>query len=310
MRTIESPEGFRNMGFWNDATQQALLDTNVAIGGVGGAGYLTGIELAHMGVQNFAIADPEPFEDVNSNRVLGAREDTYGYNKAEVFRDEILKINSGANVRAYSEGINAGNVRDFMSGADVVVDALELSMPELGTAVAREARKLGIFVVNAEYVAHGAQVTTFDPKSKTTFERFMGIKGGEEAPLEDVAEQKVATDRFLAYIPPYADLATLEALDKGAPLPSNMIGAGVAAQLAVSEVLKIARLRVGERSLPPTIAPSVRWMDAYNGDSGKTNHPRLSFYRHLAKAVVRNKLGLNEEASYREAERAARGDVG
>lgn len=310
MRSLESPEVYRSMGFWNEATQEAILDTHVAIGGVGGAGYLTGIELAHMGVQNFSIADPEGFDDVNSNRVLGAREDTYGRNKAEVFAEEVHKINEDAIVRTYTEGVNVDNVEDFMHDAHVVLDATELSMPELGTMICRQARKLEVPVLNVEYVAHGAQGTSFDPRSKWTFERVMGIKGGEQAPLDEVAEQTISTDRFLSYIPKYADLGTLKALNEGAPLPSNMIGAGLAAQIAVAETLKHIRSRVGERGIAPVFAPQVRWMDAYTGESGVTKHPRLSFYRHLAVTAFHNQLGWNEEASYSKEQRAARGDIG
>jgi molybdopterin/thiamine biosynthesis adenylyltransferase len=309
MRSLQSPEVYRSMGFWNEATQQGLLDTHVAVGGVGGAGYLTGIELAHMGVQNFSVADPEGFDDVNSNRVLGAREDTYGRNKAEVFAEEVHKINGDAVVRTYNEGINADNVKDFMHDADLVLDATELSMPELGTMICREARKLEIPVLNVEYVAHGAQVTSFDPRSKWTFERVMGIKGGEDAPLDEVAKQTIATDRFLSYVPKYADLSTLKALNEGSPLPSNMIGAGLAAQLAVAETLKHVRARIGEKGLAPVFAPNMRWMDVYTGESGSTKHPRLSFYRHLAVTAVRNQLNLHEEASYTPEQRAVRGDI-
>lgn len=312
MWSSESPQIYRSMGFWNDETQQSLLDLHVAVGGMGGMGYLVGAELAHMGVQNITAADPEPFEPVNANRVLGAREDTYGKNKAEVFRDDILAINHDANVSIFPEGISIDNVDGFVEGADVIIDALELSMPELGTMVAQRARNLGIFVVNAEYIGHGAQVTVFDPKSRMTFERFMGLKGekdeGGNIAVDDAKGQVISTDRMMAYVPPYADLETLKALKEGASLPSNMIGAGLAAQMAVSEVLKIARLKVGEAGMSPTIAPSVRWMDAYTGKSGSTNHPRLSFYRHLITTAVHNSLGKYERASYSKDQRLARGD--
>src|SRR5665811_2159119 len=82
MRSLNSPELFRNMGFWNEVTQQALLDTEVVIAGNGGTGNLFGMELARIGIQKFRIADPEAFDDVNSNRVMGARVDTIGRNKS------------------------------------------------------------------------------------------------------------------------------------------------------------------------------------------------------------------------------------
>lgn len=310
MRTLNSPELYRNMGFWNEATQQAILDTTVAIGGAGGAGYLVGLELARIGVQRFDIADPEDFDDVNSNRVLGVREDTVGRNKAEIFQKDLLAINSEAEVRIYTDGVTPDNLEVFMQRADIVLDATELSMPELGTMICREARRREIPVVNAEYAGHAGQVTSFDPHSKITFERFMGIKGGENAPLDEVADQVIDPSRYLAYIPPYGDLKTLKAMQEGSPLPSNMIGAGQATQMAVAESLKHIRQRVGERGLPPVFAPSVRWQDAYTGKSGITHHPRLSYYRRLGIAVLRNQLSLNEEASYSRDERAARGDKG
>ena len=307
-RTINSPEIYRNMGFWNEVTQQAILETTVAIGGTGGAGYMVGLELARIGVQNFDIADPEDFEPVNSNRVFGVNSDTLGRNKAEVFREELSKINEGATVRSYTDGVTVDNLQEFMSRAHIVLDATELSMPQLGTMICREARKLEIPVLNVEYVGHAGQVTSFDPHSTMTFERFMGIKGGENVPLDEVAQQKLEPSRYLAYIPPYGDLKTLIAIQEGASLPSNVIGAGQAAQLGVAEAVKHIRVRIGERGLKPVFAPSVRWSDAYTGKSGRTNHPQISYYRHLAVAIVRNQLKLHEEASYSKEERAVRGD--
>jgi hypothetical protein len=297
------------MGFWDEPTQQAILDTRVAIGGAGGAGYMVGLELARIGVQRFSVADPEEFDDVNSNRVMGVRHDTVGRNKAEVFRDDILAINEVANVRIYTEGITTRNLNAFMCDADLVVDATELSMPELGTMVCREARQLNIPVLNVEYVGHAGQGTSFDPGSSMTFERFMGIRGGDSAPLDAVARQTIEPNRYLAYIPPYADLRTLAAIRDGAPLPSNMIGAGQAAQIGVAEALKHIRRRAGLPGRCPVFAPHVRWLDAYTNKSGTTRFPRLAYGRTLATAVVRNMLHLNEMASYSVDERASRGDT-
>lgn len=307
MRTLRSPELHRNMGFWNDATQQAILDTTVAIGGAGGAGYMVGLELARIGVQGFDIADPETFEEANGNRVFGVRTDTIGLNKAEVFRSDILAINPEADVRVYNDGITRDNVIEFMSRADLVLDATELNMPDLGTMVCRESRRRGIPVLNVEYVGHGAQVTSFDPHSSFTFERMMGLD--ETASLDDIAQRTIDSSRFLAYIPRYGDLTTLMAIQQGAPLPSNMIGAGTAAQLGVAEAVKHIRRRVGERHAKPTFAPWVRWYDPYSNTSGRTRFPRVSYYRHLAAAVALNKLGRHEPAAYSNEARARRGDV-
>lgn len=317
MRTLNSPELYRNMGFWNKATQQALLDTEVAIAGNGGTGNLFGMELARIGIQKFRIADPEVFDQVNCNRVMGARVDTIGRNKAEVLKEDILKINPEAEVVVYTEGITSDNIEEFLSSADIALNGIELTRPELGTMLARQARtrKIGgvlvpVPMVDVEYIGHAGQGTVFDPLSSMTFERFMGIRGGENAPLDEIVGQLIDPSRYLAYIPAYGDIKTLEAIKKGSPLPSNMIGAGVAAQIGLSEVLKLVRKRAGERGIAPTYAPAVRWYDAYTNKSGITRYPRVSYYRHLGGVVLSNILQKNEPSSYDQDERAARGDIG
>lgn len=240
--------------------------------------------------------------------MLGVRTSTVGRNKAEVLAEDLHAINESAEVDVFCEGVKADTVAAFMDGAHLVLDATELSMPELGTMICRQARQTGIPVLNVEYIAHGGQATSFAPNSRMTFERFMGITGGEQAPLDEIAKQTIDPSRYLAYIPPYADLRTLAALRDGAPLPSNMIGVGQATQIGVAETLKHIRRRAGLRGRMPVIAPAVRWQDAYTNRSGITRHPRLSYYRTLVGALARNSLGRNEPASYTAEERAARGD--
>jgi molybdopterin/thiamine biosynthesis adenylyltransferase len=303
------------MGFWNEKTQQALLDTDVAIAGTGGAGYLFALELARIGVQRFQIADPETFDAPNANRVFGATANTVGQNKSVILRENLLTINSAVEVEIYPDGVSQGNISEFICDADIVLDATELSMPHLGTMIAREARRRvrngirsPVPVLNIEYIGHGGQVTVFHPDHGVDFEDFMGIKGGSAAPLSEVARQVLDPSRHLAYLPPYGDIRTLEAIQGGAPLPSNMLGVGVATQLGVAEVFKLVRSLRGDRHVKPTYAPKVRWYDAYTGRSGRTGHPRFSYYRHLAVIATNNALGRHDPGSYSRSERSARGD--
>ena len=317
MRTLNSPESYRNMGYWDEKTQQALFDIEIAIAGNGGTGNAIGMMLARAGVQKFKIADPEVMDQSNSNRVFGTRVDTIGKNKAEVLRADILDINEGAQITTYTDGITPDNIEDFLSTADIVINGTELTKPELGVMLAREARNrkiggklLSLPIIDVEYIGHGGQGTVFDPESPMTFERFMGIKGGEDVPLDEVAGQFIDPSRYLAYLPPYGDLETLKAIQKGAPLPSNVIGANTAAVIGAAEVLKLARRKVGAPGLAPAFAPVVRWYDPYTNERGQTRHPQASYYRHLAVIAMRNALGLNEEASYDIDSRASRGDIG
>lgn len=304
MRTINSPEYARNYGFWNEAEQQAIMDTHVAIAGVGGDGHQLGLKLAQMGVAEFSVADPEVFEPENTNRVPGATQTTYGKNKAEVFRDKVLDINPDAKVHVFTDGVQQDNIEDFMHGATLSFDESELTMPEIGTMVAREARKRHIPNVLVMNVGFAALATSFHPEKGKTFEDIMGIPN--DMPLDEVSEVEVDLSRCLPYVPRYGDLNTLIAAQDGAPLPSISVGVDIAAGLGSTQALKHIFSQAGNNRSKPVWAPKFAYMDAYDLSVGVTRFPRLSHKRHAVQMLVRSYLGVNPKASYTEEDRTRR----
>ncbi len=304
MRTITSPEFSRNYGFNNEAEQQAILGSRVAIAGVGGDGFQLGLKLARKGVQIFDIADPEVFEPENSNRVPGATTSTYGRKKAEVFLEQVHDINPDADVRIFADGVTEDNVEEFTSRATLIFDESELTYLHIGTAIARAARKRNVPDVMVMNIGFAAQVTSFHPQSKHSFERFMGIPEG--MPLDEVKDLEVKLDRCLPYLPKYGDLRTLLAVQQGASLPSIAEGVDVASALGTSQAFLHMTQGVNNRREQPIWAPRIGYMDAYNLTSGVTRYPRLSHYRHLGHAAARDFLHLNPQASYTEEDRTRR----
>lgn len=301
MRTIESPEFSRNYGFWNEAEQQALMEARVAIAGVGGDGFQLGLKLAMNGVQTFDIADPEQFEPENTNRVPGAVVSTYGVNKAEVFRDRVLEINPDADVRIFKEGVTKENVDEFTNRATLIIDESELTYLHIGTMIAREARKKNIPNMLVMNIGFAGQATSFKPEGRMTFERLMGIPEGMS--LDEVKNVKLDFSRILPYLPNYGDIRTLISVQEGASLPSISQGVDVASALGSSQAFKHITYKLGNKREEPIWAPKIGYIDSYNFKSGIVNHPRLSHYKHLAVAGLRQNLGLNPEASYTEEDR-------
>ncbi|MFZ1484292.1 MAG: ThiF family adenylyltransferase [Candidatus Saccharimonadales bacterium] len=296
MRDINSPEFHRNYGFWNEGEQQALLDAHVAIAGVGGDGYQLGLKLARMGVRNLTVADPEVFEPENSNRVPGATEKTYGTPKVEAFIHDVLEIDSGANITVFRDGVTEDNIEDFLKDATLCFDESELTHLQIGTGLAREARRRGIPNIMIMNVGFAAQGTSFHPNSKHTFERLMGVPDG--MPLDEVKDMEVDFSRCLPYIPNYGDLRTLQSIQDGASLASIAQGVDVASAIGASEAFLHIVAGNGNHRRNPTWAPRIRWMDAMNNKSGVARFPRVSHYQHLGVAVARNLVGTFPKASY------------
>lgn len=315
MRSPSAPEFSRNYGFWSEAEQQALIGARVAIAGVGGVGFQLGTKLARMGVGSFAIADPEVFERQNANRVPGAAGSTYGRLKAEVFREQVRDINPRAVVNVFREGVTVDNVSEFLQGATLVFDESESTQPEIGTGLAREARRLGIPDVLVVNVGFAATVTSFLPGSRWTFERFLGLS--ESAPLDEIAEASLDYTRFLPYIPPYSDLRALVTLTTpagdgtSASLPSIAPGVDLASALGCTQAFLhiLSAAGLGGRRRRPVSAPSVAYVDAYSLRARTVRLGRATHRRHLLGAYVRQRMGLNPSVSYSHDEIAARGAV-
>jgi len=304
MANPSDKEYSRNYGFWNEAEQEALLTSKVALGGVGGDGFQMGIKLAMNGVLNFSVADPEVFEVENSNRVFGATSTNNGRNKAEVFRDMIMDIRPEATVDIFTDGVTEDNVEEFMHGADLLIDETELRYMHIGTMLARTARNNmipNLFVMN---VGFSGQATSFHPSRGKTFEGMMGIP--KNAPLDEIAEMDVDFSRVLPYIPNYVDVSSLVAVQEGASLPSISQGVDVASAIGSTEAFLHLVGKAGNKRIQPTWAPKFRYMDAYNGKSGIKRNAQLSYTLGVATMAARSAMGLNPKASYRQADRQNR----
>lgn len=297
MKKYDSIAYQRNFGFWSKREQELLSKSKVAIAGVGGDGFQLGYKLAMMGVVNFSIADPETFELENSNRVIGATSSNIGKNKAKVFRDMVLGMRPDAKIDLYTDGVNEDNVKKFMHGADLVLDESELTRLEIGTMIAREARRIGIPDLMVMNIGFASIATSFHPESKNTFEKIMGIP--KDMPLSEIIGMKINLSRCLPYVPGYGDLNTFIAVNEGAHLPSISQGVDVASAIGSTEAFLHLTSKCQNHRRTPTWAPKFRFMDCYTGKGGTVRMPVMSFYLGFIKASILFKMGRNPVASYK-----------
>jgi molybdopterin/thiamine biosynthesis adenylyltransferase len=163
----------RNIGIINSGEQERIANAIVAQAGVGGNADVV-ITLAQMGFQHFRIADPDVYDTSNLNRQLGARVSTLSRNKAEVVAEDVREINPSADVKVYSNGVTWDNVEEFVEGADIVLDGLDVSVMHLRKKMFDLARARGIPVITCPVIGWGAGIAIFDPKRSPSFGEFFG----------------------------------------------------------------------------------------------------------------------------------------
>jgi len=283
-----NPEQFtRNDGFFSSAEQERIFDSTVAIAGAGGDGGQLAIALARLGVTKFKLADPEIFGVENLNRQAGSSYATIGQNKAEVIAKILRGL--GASVAVYTEGITEENIHEFVTGSNLIIDETELTMPELGTMIAREARAQNLPVLMALNVGFGSYVTSFDPKG-VTFESYLGINPDPELPLAEVDIAK-----WVPQIPTYANTGVLTGVMKGEiSLPT--VGPGVLFAAADASTQAIAHLLSDmnpEWNKRIEWAPHGRSVDAIDGTKIVKNRA-VNFALSSLRALIRTKLHKND----------------
>ena len=163
----------RNTGMISSSEQERIANTVIAQAGVGGNADVV-ITLAQMGFQHFRLADPDVYDLSNLNRQLGARVSTLSRNKAQVVAEDILEINPDASIEVYSEGITWDNVEEFVDGADIIIDGLDVSVMHLRKRMFDLARDRLLPVITCPVIAWGAGIAIFDPERSPSFGEFFG----------------------------------------------------------------------------------------------------------------------------------------
>lgn len=100
--------------------QQVLQALRVGIVGLGGTGSMAAQQLAHLGVRDFLLIDPDRLELTNLNRVVGANESDVGLLKSEIAKRQILAIAPTARVESVAGDIVQAKTAKLLVNTDIV----------------------------------------------------------------------------------------------------------------------------------------------------------------------------------------------
>jgi len=164
----------RHLGILRPDELERLSQAVIAGAGAGGIGGWTYIALARLGCRRFKIADPESFDASNVNRQAGSGFETMGRNKAEVVAEELLRINPGIEIDVWTDGVSSESVEEFVRGADIVYDGIDVFRMDLKRDLLSAAYEAGLPVLTAPVLGFGTSLALFDPKRSPTFEEYFG----------------------------------------------------------------------------------------------------------------------------------------
>lgn len=168
IRSIELgifPERYlRNFDAFTPSDQVRLLQSRVAIIGLGGLGGTLVELLARAGVGHLTLIDGDQFEGHNLNRQLLCTLDRLGTSKAKAAVDRVHAINSSLTVQAHAESLTPENAAGLLENHHVIADCLDNIRTRY--AVEKTAKATGIPFVSAAVAGTTGHITTIFPDDK------------------------------------------------------------------------------------------------------------------------------------------------
>lgn len=274
----------RNIGWITEAEQRLLSGKRVAIAGMGGVGGFHLLTLARLGVQHFHIADLDTFELANFNRQAGASLSSIDQHKAHVLAKMALDINPNCDIQVFPQGVNAGNLTEFMAGVDLYVDGLDFFAFQAREEVFGYCADHNIPATTVAPLGMSAALLNFLP-GRMSFEDYFQISNKPE--LEKAVRFLVGLAPGLLHRHYLADPSRVNlASRKG---PSTIMACSLCAGVAASEALKIL---LGRGKV--LAAPHGVQFDGYLNRMAHTWRPggNRNWLNRVAIAIAKRQLGI------------------
>ena len=105
--------------------ERAVLESaRVGIAGAGGLGSNCAMHLVRAGVQHLTVVDFDVVNESNLNRQFFFR-DQLGQKKVEALKENLLRIDPDADIRAVDMRLDASSAREVFADCDIVVEAFD-----------------------------------------------------------------------------------------------------------------------------------------------------------------------------------------
>jgi molybdopterin/thiamine biosynthesis adenylyltransferase len=245
----------RSIGFLTREELEILKNKTVAIAGLGGVGGSHVLTLARLGVGSMHLADLDIYGLENFNRQAGATMKTIGRNKIDVMIEMAQAINPEIKIKAFNKGVTTENMREFFSGVDAYVDALDFFAFKIRGEVFDYCLEHNIPASTAGPIGMSAALLNFMPGHMTFRDYFQWKK--TDSDLELGVKFLLGLTPKVAHLSYLVDPTAVDlAARKG---PSTPMGCELCAGVMGAEMLKILLKRGKVLSAPHSLV-----FDAYH----------------------------------------------
>jgi len=146
--------------------QESISKIRVAIVGLGGTGSVVAQELAHLGVSDFTLIDPDCVDESNLNRLIGAEQVQIGLPKVDVVAGSIARINSRATVTTHMGNILFLRSAKLLLGADFIFCCTDSQASRATINQIAYQYYIPTIDIGVSIVTHGTNITRITGRSQ------------------------------------------------------------------------------------------------------------------------------------------------
>lgn len=195
----------RNGGYIDESTQDSMRESTLLVAGCG-MGSSVAVAAARMGFEKFILADGDVVDAHNLNRQFYNFADVGNFKVASL-ESAILAINPNASVKALPTHLDAGNTRDIVASADLIIDTVDfVDLPAI-LGLHDEARTQNKPILTAMNVGFGALVWFFPAGSPVSLRTMLMA---HHDPQQGAAEYAQVYRKFFGRISSSMDEAVVE----------------------------------------------------------------------------------------------------
>lgn len=140
---------------------EKLVNSKVAIFGIGGVGSFVAEALARAGIGNIVLIDNDVISQSNLNRQIHALTNTIGKYKVEVMKERIMQINENAKVEISKEFFMPNSDEKIIDNTiNYIVDAIDTVTAKIELVI--RAEKLNIPIISSMGTGNKLDPTKFE----------------------------------------------------------------------------------------------------------------------------------------------------
>ncbi|MCK5851777.1 tRNA threonylcarbamoyladenosine dehydratase [bacterium] len=218
----------RTASLFGEDNYNKIIESRVAVVGIGGVGSYAVEALARTGIGNLLIIDDDKVETTNINRQIWALNSTVGKYKVDVARERLLDINSELKIIASNRRLTTESINDLIpKNTDFVIDAIDSIIDKV--ALVEFCLRKSIPVISCMGAARRKDPTQI---------KVGNINGSVSGPLiKRFRKELRKKDVILDFPIVYSEEKAID-VQKGEPLPSCCFTTGAVGLTAASYVCK------------------------------------------------------------------------